>query len=97
MFNSSPNQDAIVSVFSSTGFPECADCYKLLHQFWCAQTVPSCGIFDKVIDEILVSLNVVPLIIVQCTELLYLWYLHHFSKFTNWFAGVVRTVIAAVK
>jgi hypothetical protein len=58
MFNSSPNQDAIVSVFSSTGFPECADCYKLLHQFWCAQTVPSCGIFDKVIDEILVSLNV---------------------------------------
>jgi hypothetical protein len=55
MFKLSPNQDAIVSVFSSTGFPECADCYKLLHQFWCAQTVPSCGIFDKVIDEILVS------------------------------------------
>jgi hypothetical protein len=34
---------------------------------------------------------------VQCTELLYLWYLYHFSKVTNWFAGVVRTVIAAVK
>ncbi len=33
----------------------------------------------------------------QCTELLYLWYLHYFSKFTNWFAGVVRTVIAVVK
>jgi hypothetical protein len=39
------------------GFPECADCYKLLHQFWCAQTVPTCGIFEKVIDEILVSLS----------------------------------------
>ncbi|CAK9875514.1 unnamed protein product [Sphagnum jensenii] len=46
---------------SSEGFPECADCYKLLHQFWCAQTVPSCGIFDKVIDEILPLISAVTL------------------------------------
>jgi hypothetical protein len=43
------------------GFPECADCYKLLHQFWCAQTVPTCGIFDKVIDEILPLISLVAL------------------------------------
>ncbi|KAH9538718.1 hypothetical protein CY35_15G020300 [Sphagnum magellanicum] len=46
---------------SSEGFPECADCYKLLHQFWCAQTVPTCGIFEKVIDEILPLISSVAL------------------------------------
>jgi hypothetical protein len=35
------------------GFGECHECYKNMHHFWCAQTVPTCGTFDKVVDEIL--------------------------------------------
>jgi len=39
------------------GFTECHHCYKNMHHFWCAQVVPACGTFDKVIDEILPMLT----------------------------------------
>ncbi|KAG0572094.1 hypothetical protein KC19_VG067800 [Ceratodon purpureus] len=41
------------------GLTECHECYKNMHHFWCGQVVPSCGTFDKVIDEILPMLTAV--------------------------------------
>eukprot|EP00249_Psilotum_nudum_P000993 c13235_g1_i1 orf=338-1528(-) len=39
--------------FAGEGYEPCASCYASLQRFWCAQTVPTCGTFDKVLDEIL--------------------------------------------
>lgn len=41
------------------GSPPCPKCYAALHKFWCAQTVPACGTFDRVVDEILPMISAV--------------------------------------
>jgi hypothetical protein len=38
------------------GHQPCESCYEALQRFWCAQAVPKCGTFDKMIDKILVGL-----------------------------------------
>ncbi|CAM6098318.1 unnamed protein product [Calypogeia fissa] len=46
---------------NDNGNPPCPKCYTALHKFWCAQTVPACGTFDKVVDEILPMISAVAL------------------------------------
>ncbi|KAL2644791.1 hypothetical protein R1flu_012378 [Riccia fluitans] len=46
---------------NDNGDPPCPTCYAALHKFWCAQTVPACGTFDKVVDEILPMISSVAL------------------------------------
>ncbi|KAG6554646.1 hypothetical protein Mapa_003664 [Marchantia paleacea] len=48
-------------LIKDNGDPPCPKCYAALHQFWCAQTVPACGTFDKVVDEILPMISSVAL------------------------------------
>ncbi|GJP52640.1 hypothetical protein CLOM_g11741 [Closterium sp. NIES-68] len=37
--------------------PPCEPCLQALHRFWCGQTAPTCGTFDKILDEILPELR----------------------------------------
>lgn len=39
------------------GYPPCEPCFEALHKFWCGQTAPTCGTFEKVLDEILPALG----------------------------------------
>eukprot|EP00271_Cylindrocystis_brebissonii_P004670 TRINITY_DN16483_c0_g1_i1.p1 TRINITY_DN16483_c0_g1~~TRINITY_DN16483_c0_g1_i1.p1 ORF type:complete len:415 (-),score=76.07 TRINITY_DN16483_c0_g1_i1:1403-2647(-) len=39
------------------GYPPCPQCFEALHKFWCAQTVPTCGTFEEVLEEILPVLS----------------------------------------
>lgn len=38
---------------AKAGYPPCDKCFEALHKFWCAQTAPLCGTFEKILDEIL--------------------------------------------
>ncbi|CAI6001145.1 unnamed protein product [Closterium sp. NIES-65] len=37
--------------------PPCEPCLQALHRFWCGQTVPTCGTFEKIVDEVLPELR----------------------------------------
>ncbi|KAJ7567211.1 hypothetical protein O6H91_02G137000 [Diphasiastrum complanatum] len=44
---------------SFEGYPSCQGCYRAIEKLWCAQTLPSCGTFDKVVDELLPAINMI--------------------------------------